>query len=178
VLHPDGGALKSMLAPFRLGIGGPMGTGRQYMSWIHLEDWVSLVGWLAAPQANLGDLENGGIAPDTINAVVSKASAQTQAAGDAPRFDLARQDPSVWNATAPVPVTNAEFGRTLGAVLNRPAMLPAPAFGLKLLLGEFANFLLTGARVIPAAAERAGFRFRYRELEPALRSLLQDQGDR
>ena len=77
-----------------------------------------------------------------------------------------------------MPVTNAEFGRTLGAVLNRPAVLPAPAFGLKLLLGEFANFLLTGARVIPAAAERAGFRFRYRELEPALRSLLQDQGDR
>ena len=84
----------------------------------------------------------------------------------------------MWNATAPAPVTNAEFGRTLGAVLNRPAVLPAPAFGLKLLLGEFANFLLTGARVIPAAAERAGFRFRYRELEPALRSLLQDQGDR
>ena len=76
------------------------------------------------------------------------------------------------------PVTNAEFGRTLGAVLSRPAVLPAPAFGLKLLLGEFANFLLTGARVIPAAAERAGFRFRYRELEPALRSLLQDQGGR
>jgi uncharacterized protein (TIGR01777 family) len=149
VLHPDGGALKSMLTPFRLGIGGPMGTGRQYMSWIHLEDWVSLVEWLA-----------------------------THASGGASSLEPARPNSSVWNATAPTPVTNAEFGRTLGAVLRRPAVLPAPAFGLKLLLGEFANFLLTGARVIPAAAERAGFRFRYRELEPALRSLLQDQGDR
>jgi uncharacterized protein (TIGR01777 family) len=183
VLHPDGGALKSMLTPFRLGIGGPMGTGQQYMSWIHLEDWVSLVGWLAASQVNLGDsLENGATGghaqPNTVNAVVNKASARTHAASAASNFDLARSNTSVWNATAPTPVTNAEFGRTLGAVLGRPAVLPAPAFGLKLLLGEFANFLLTGARVIPAAAERAGFRFRYRELEPALRSLLQDQGVR
>ncbi len=146
VLHPDGGALKSMLTPFRLGIGGPMGTGRQYMSWIHLEDWVSLIGWLAT-------------GPNATN----------NAAG----LDSARSTTSVWNGTAPTPVTNAEFSRTLGAVLNRPAVLPAPAFGLKLLLGEFANFLLTGARVLPAAAEREGFRFRFKTLEPALRSLLQ-----
>ncbi len=136
VLHPDGGALKSMLTPFRLGIGGPMGTGRQYMSWIHLEDWVSLVGWLAASQVNLGDsLENGATGghapPNTMNAVVSKASARTHAASAAPSFDLARSNTSVWNATAPTPVTNAEFGRTLGAVLSRPAVLPAPAFGLE-----------------------------------------------
>jgi uncharacterized protein (TIGR01777 family) len=137
VLHPEGGALKSMLTPFRLGVGGPMGTGRQYMSWIHLEDWVSLVGWLAMSGIN-----------------------------------RARSHTSVWNGTAPTPVTNAEFSRTLGAVLNRPAVLPAPAFGLELLLGEFATFLLTGARVVPAAAEREGFRFRYQTLEPALRSLL------
>ena len=150
VLHPDGGALKSMLTPFRLGIGGPMGTGRQYMSWIHLEDWVSLIGWVAS---SLPTVRSGG-APTAVGP------------GTTP------PNTSAWNGTAPEPVTNAEFARVLAGVLGRPAVIPAPAFGLKLLLGEFANFLLTGARVLPAAAERAGFRFRYRELEPALRSLL------
>jgi uncharacterized protein len=149
VLHPEGGALKSMLLPFRLGIGGPMGSGRQYMSWIHIEDWVALIGWLATSRPP------------------APAGSQPMAASAA-----AAPNTSVWNATAPTPVTNAEFSRTLGAVLSRPAVLPAPAFGLKLLLGEFADFLLTGARVLPAAAEGAGFRFRYNTLEPALRSLL------
>jgi uncharacterized protein (TIGR01777 family) len=150
VLHPDGGALKSMLTPFRLGVGGPMGTGRQYMSWIHLEDWVALIGWLALSRPQ-----------------VSGAHGRTE-----PGAGHARPSTSVWNATAPNPVTNAEFARVLAAVLRRPAVIPAPAFGLKLLLGEFADFLLTGARVLPAAAEQAGFRFRYGQLEPALRSLL------
>ena len=150
VLHPDGGALKSMLTPFRLGVGGPMGTGRQYMSWVHLEDWVALIGWLATSRPAVP----AGTAPTAVGP------------GTAP------PNTSVWNATAPGPVTNAEFARVLAGVLGRPAVIPAPAFGLKLLLGEFANFLLTGARVLPAAAERAGFRFRYRELEAALRSLL------
>jgi uncharacterized protein len=150
VLHPDGGALKSMLPPFRLGIGGPMGTGRQYMSWIHLDDWVALIGWLATSL------------PAVTSPSVDDGTTATGAAANT----------SVWNGTAPSPVTNAEFARVLGAVLRRPAVIPAPAFGLKLLLGEFAHFLLTGARVLPAAAERAGFRFRYGELEPALQSLL------
>ena len=182
VLHPDGGALKSMLTPFRLGIGGPMGTGRQYMSWIHLEDWVSLDRVAGHVQANPGDaLETEASRPratDARNTAVSQPAREPTRQAPRRALDLARPNTSVWNGTAPTPVTNAEFSRTLGAVLNRPAVLPAPAFGLKLLLGEFANFLLTGARVIPAAAERAGFRFRYRELEPALRSLLQDQGGR
>ena len=178
VLHPDGGALKSMLTPFRLGIGGPMGTGRQYMSWIHLEDWVSLVGWLATSRANPHQaLATGGTAspawPNPMNTAVGQAGAQANPANAAARLDHPPRNASVWNATAPTPVTNAEFSRTLGAVLNRPALLPAPAFGLTLLLGEFATFLLTGARVLPAAAERAGFHFRYQTLEPALRSLLQ-----
>jgi uncharacterized protein (TIGR01777 family) len=144
VLHPDGGALKTMLLPFRLGIGGPLGSGRQYWSWIHLDDWVALVAWLAASPA-------------------STASDNRQ--------DL-RQQVTIWNATAPVPVTNAEFSRVLGRVLRRPAFLPAPAFALRLALGEFSQFLTTGARVIPAHAERAGFRFRFPELEPALHHLL------
>ena len=143
VLHPQGGALASMLLPFRLGVGGPMGTGRQYMPWIHLDDWVGLVEWVVA----------------------SRRTTPTAAA--------AHDDTvAVWNATAPKPVTNADFARGLGRVLRRPAFIPAPAFALRLLLGEFATFLLTGARVLPARAEREGFPFRYPELEPALRSLL------
>jgi uncharacterized protein (TIGR01777 family) len=148
VLHPGGGALKSMLPPFRLGLGGPMGTGRQYMSWIHLDDWVALIVWLAT---------SGLAGPGTPPRARSNGS---------------RANISIWNATAPAPVPNAEFGYALGRVLGRPAVVPVPAFALKLLLGEFANFLLTGARVLPAAADRAGFRFRFPELEPALQELL------
>ena len=76
-----------------------------------------------------------------------------------------------FNASAPAPVTNREFTRTLGRVLRRPAVFNAPAFVLKIGLGELADMLLTGQRVLPAAAEQHGFRFTYRELEPALRSL-------
>lgn len=139
VLHPQGGALVPMLLPFRLGLGGPMGSGRQFMSWIHLDDWLSLVTWIAGR-----DLANG-----TVGA---------------------------WNATAPAPVTNADFARTLGRVLRRPAILPVPGFALHLVLGEFAEFLLTGARVLPEAAERAGFRFAFPDLEMALRHLLAGNG--
>lgn len=147
VLHPDGGALASMLTPFRLGLGGPMGSGRQYMSWIHLEDWLRLVAWLC---------DDG----------PSKATAAARVP------TLASPAVTVWNACAPEPVTNADFGRTLGRVLRRPAVLPAPGFALRLLLGEFATFLLTGARVVPAAAQDAGFAFAFSRLEPALRDLL------
>ena len=144
VLHPDGGALRAMLLPFRLGVGGPLGNGRQYWAWIHLDDWVALVAWLAA-SPTVTTSGNGRGLHDQV---------------------------TIWNATAPVPVTNAAFSRALGRVLRRPAFLPAPAFALRIALGEFSQFLITGARVIPAHAERAGFRFRFPEIEPALRDLL------
>jgi len=76
-----------------------------------------------------------------------------------------------FNASAPTPVTNRDFTRTLGRVLRRPAVFQAPAFVLRMAIGELSSMLLTGQRVIPAAAEEMGFRFTYRELEPALRSL-------
>jgi len=76
------------------------------------------------------------------------------------------------NASAPVPVTNRDFTRTLGRVLTRPAILHAPAFALHAVLGEMATMLTMGQRAVPAYAERLGFRFTYRTLEPALRSLL------
>jgi uncharacterized protein (TIGR01777 family) len=120
VLGADGGALKKMLLPFRLGVGGPMGSGRQWMSWIAREDIVALIRWLADNDSARG----------------------------------------AFNGTAPFPVTNAEFARLLGAPLRRPAFLPAPAFALKLLLGEMADVLLTGQRVVPKRALIRGFKFR------------------
>lgn len=142
VLHPGGGALKTMLLPFRLGLGGPLGSGRQYWSWIHLADWVALLQWLIATR------------PVPHNASGTPAA-------------------TPFNATAPVPVTNAEFSRALGRVLHRPALLPAPEFALRIVVGEFAMFLTTGARVLPARTQREGFRFRFERVEDALRDLLQ-----
>jgi uncharacterized protein (TIGR01777 family) len=133
VLATDGGALERMLLPFRLGVGGPMGSGRQYMAWIHREDWLAMMQWL-----------------------LSRPAAQ-----------------GIYNAAAPNPVTNAEFTRALGAALRRPAVLPAPAFALRLALGEMADpLLLASQRVVPARALEQGFTFRHPTLGPALADVL------
>jgi uncharacterized protein (TIGR01777 family) len=125
------GALAKMLLPFKLGLGATLGSGEQYMPWIHVDDWTRLVETLIKDDRASG----------------------------------------AFNATAPEPVTNRVFTRTLGRVLNRPALFVAPAFVLRTALGELASALLTGQRVLPACAEQLGFRFSYRSLEPALRSL-------
>jgi uncharacterized protein len=133
VLGPGGGALAKMLTPFKLGLGSPLGSGQQYMPWIHLDDLVELMLFVAG-----------------------------HATLDEPL-----------NAAAPNPVTNREFTKTLARVLGRPAFLPpVPGFAMKLLVGEFAEVLLGSQRVVPQAAEAAGFRFRYPHLEPALRDVL------
>jgi uncharacterized protein (TIGR01777 family) len=132
VLHPDGGALGAMLRPFKLGVGGRLGSGRQYMPWIHLDDWVSLIVW-----------------------AITAAEAQ-----------------GAINGTAPTPLTNAAFTHALARALQRPAIVPAPGLALRVLLGEFAESLLTGQRAIPARAERLGFAFRFRELDQALLDLF------
>ena len=132
VLDNDGGALKQMLLPFRLGFGGPMGSGRQWMSWVARADLVAMIRWL---------IDNAG-------------------AG------------GVYNGTAPVPVTNAEFARTLAHALHRPALLRTPAFALKLLFGEMSDLLLTGQRVVPARAIAEGFAFRHPQLTTALAAIL------
>jgi len=129
VLGRGGGALAQMLLPFRLGVGGRLGTGKQWMSWIALDDLVSLIDFL--------------IATPTIRGPV--------------------------NAVAPNPVTNAVFTRELAAALNRPAVLPVPAFALKMLFGEMSQILLGGQRVIPQTALRTGFQFRFTEVGEALR---------
>jgi len=137
VQSAEGGALKTMLPLFRLGLGGRLGDGRQYVSWVSVDDTVGAIG-----------------------------------------FALARDDVSgALNVTAPEPVTQAEHARTLGHVLGRPAVLPAPAFAIRAVLGEFAGEVLTGARVLPERLSELGYVFRHRELEPALRDLLGRESD-
>jgi uncharacterized protein (TIGR01777 family) len=129
----SGGALARLLAPFRLGAGGRVGDGRQFMSWIALDDLIGAIHFAI--------------------------------------FDPSLHGPV--NAVAPAPVRNAEFTRTLGRVLRRPAALPLPAAAVRALLGEMGQeVLLAGARVRPAKLDGSGFRFLFPSLEAALRSEL------
>lgn len=132
VLGEGGGALSKMLLPFRLGVGGPLGSGRQWMPWIHRADLLSLL---------VATLEDS-------------------------RFE------GPVNAVAPFPVTMKEFAATLGRVLHRPALLPAPAFAIRAAMGEMASLVLDGQKVLPAKASALGFRFRFERLEAALGDLL------
>jgi uncharacterized protein (TIGR01777 family) len=133
VLDRDGGALPKMLPPFWVGAGGPVGSGRQYWSWIHRKDWIDLVRF---------------------------AIRTDQAAG-------------ALNATAPNPVTNADFARALGRSIGRPSFMPTPGIALKLLLGEMAEaLLLSGQRVVPSRAERLGYTFAFPDLSGALRAIF------
>ena len=134
VLDRDGGALPRMRLPFRLFAGGPIGSGRQYVSWITRLDWLALVRWAIET-------------PEVTGPV---------------------------NATAPVPVTNTEFSRALGRALGRPSWLPAPAFMLRLMLGEMADALLIGGqRVVPKRALELGFEFRCPEIDRAFRAIFE-----
>ena len=132
VLSTKGGALPRMMLPFRFFVGGPLGSGRQWFPWIHMEDEVGAIRFLLEhPHAK-----------------------------------------GVFNLSAPAPVRNAEFGRALGKAMGRPALLPLPAFALRLLFGEMATALLDGQRAMPQALSELGYRFRHPAVEPALRDLI------
>lgn len=133
VLGRDEGAYAKLRRLFRTGLGGKLGSGRQWMPWIHIDDLRAAI----------------------VHAVLS------------PTLQGAV------NGTAPEPETNAAFTRKLAASLHRPAFLPAPAFGLKLMLGEFGGALLAGQRAVPAALEADGFAFRHRTLDSALTDLAE-----
>ena len=134
VLGKKGGALKKMLPAFKLGLGGVMGSGRQWMSWVHMNDLVGVI---------LHVINN----KDIKGAI---------------------------NGTAPNPITNKVFTSTLASVLKRPAFLPVPGFVLKLMLGQMADeLLLSGQRVMPRKILDAGYIFQYKELENALREVVQ-----
>lgn len=133
VLAKTGGALQAMLPPFRLGVGGPVGNGRQYWSWITLDDVIG---------AFLFALTN-----DELRGPV--------------------------NAVAPQSVRNSEFVRELGRAINRPTILPLPAFVVRTLFGEMGDaLLLASARVQPAKLGAASYRFLHPDLPEALRSIL------
>lgn len=132
VIGQGGGAMEKMLPPFRLGLGGRIGSGNQWMSWIHLQDLVGMIGFLIRQQDCRG----------------------------------------VFNGTAPQPVTNREFTRALGRAVHRPAVIPVPAFGLRLALGEFAEFLTASQRVLPQAMQQAGFEFRFPSIDAALADVV------
>lgn len=152
VLSRDGGPLKEMLLPFRLGLGGRIGTGGQWWSWIHLEDWVA-----AAHHILQNPLAN------------QETTVKRRASPPGPR--LALNGPV--NMVSPNPVTNAEFTRALAKVLKRPAILPAPAFAVRLALGELADeALLASARVEPMKLLESGFQFKFPDLRSALENLL------
>jgi len=134
VLSADGGVLKRMLFPFKAGLGGRIGTGKQWMSWISIVDHVGAI-----------------------------------------RHVLDHEDVSgPVNSTAPTPVTNAEYTKTLGTVVRRPTAIPTPITPLKVLYGMelVHSLLLTGQRVLPKCLLDTGYRFEHPELEPALRALL------
>jgi uncharacterized protein (TIGR01777 family) len=132
VLGPDGGVLGQMAPLFKFFLGGPVGSGAQWFSWIHRLD-------------------------------------------HARAFLFLKDHPEIHgpvNFTAPQPVRNRELVRALGRVLRRPSFLPAPAFMLRLILGEFAQVVLTGQKVLPQKLLATGFNFAFPTIDEALENLL------
>ncbi len=132
VLEADGGALPQMAMPFKFFLGGPIGSGRQWFSWIHRDDIIGIIKFA---------IEN-----ESVSGPV--------------------------NLTAPNPVTNKEFSRALGKVLHRPSFVAVPGFVIQLTLGELGAVLLTGQRVLPEKALKAGYRFKYSDVSEALGAIF------
>lgn len=132
VLSPEDGALSKMLPIFRMGLGGKLSSGKQWMNWIALADVVHAI-----------------------------------------KFLMAQPENGPFNLVAPHPITNADFTQTLGRVLHRPAVVPVPAFALRLALGEIADeALLASTRALPERLLKTDFRFEFPALEGALRAML------
>jgi uncharacterized protein len=133
ILARQGGALAKMLTPFKLGVGGRLGSGKQWMSWVTLEDVVAI-----------------------LRFAIDNASVR-----------------GAINVVSPQPLQNIEFTKILAKAVHRPALFPAPAFALRLALGEMANaLLLSSQRVLPQALERLGYRFLQADLTSALAAML------
>ena len=133
VLSPRGGAVAKLLTPFRMGAGGRIGDGRQWMSTIALDDTVGALQWMIFTESLSGPV----------------------------------------NLTGPEPIRNGDFAHALGHALHRPSITAVPEFALKLMFGEMAQeTLLTSQRVIPRRLLDAGFRFRFPDVEEALRHEL------
>jgi uncharacterized protein len=131
VLERNDSALAKMIPPFKAFVGGPIGSGRQWFPWIHIDDEVGLILWAL---------------DGTVRGPV--------------------------DAVSPAPVRMKEFARALGRALGRPAVLPVPAFALRLAMGEMAEVLLGGQRALPRKALEGGYRFRFEDVDLALRDVL------
>lgn len=129
-LGKDGGALEKVLPPFRMGIGGRVASGKQWASWIHIDDVVGI--YL--------------MAIDGVNGVL--------------------------NASAPNPVTNAEFTKVLARLVHRPAFFSVPGAAIAAILGEGSYIVTEGQRVLPQRTQAAGYKFKYETVEPALASIV------
>jgi uncharacterized protein len=132
VLSSTGGILSRMLLPFTYFVGGPLGGGRQWYSWIHMQDEVEAIRFLLENESTIG----------------------------------------AYNLTAPHPLTNADLGRAIARCLKRPYWMPAPAFALKLALGEMSTLVLDGQKVLPKKLLAAGYPFHFQDAEDALRQLV------
>jgi uncharacterized protein (TIGR01777 family) len=134
VLGKNGGALGQMIPLFKFFLGGPLGSGKQWFSWVHMKDLAEAFGFL--------------LQHPEINGAV--------------------------NLCSPQPVRNIDLGKAIGRVLHRPSLMPAPGFMIKLILGEFGSVLLEGQRVIPRRLLDAGFKFKYADIEEALKNIILD----
>jgi uncharacterized protein len=132
VLAREGGALPQMMLPFYVYAGGKMGSGKQWMSWVALEDVVEILRFVLTNEAARGAI----------------------------------------NVVAPEPLRNAEFTRVLAGAMHRFAILPAPAFALRLALGEMADALLGSQRAVPQRLRQLGYSFRHAEPTSALAAIL------
>lgn len=130
VLGEEGGALSKMMLPFKMGAGGVVGSGKQIMSWVHVDDLVNLYIW-----------------------------------------SLTQEVDGVINATAPRPVSNKVFTKTLGKVLKRPTIFPLPGFVAEVVFGDMATILIEGQKVLPRKAMKNGFNFTYDTVEKAFKEI-------
>ena len=149
VIHPTGGMLSKLLIPFKMGVGGQLGNGQQIMSWISCDDWVAAVIFIIEQHLNDSTYQ---VNEDTQNA----------------RHTESNKDVKIYNLTAPNPVTNHIFTKTLGAWLHRPTFFTLPEFLLKLMFGEMSTLLIDGQKVLPKALLDAGFEFKHQTLKEAL----------
>jgi len=146
ILAKQGGALPKMVTPFRIGVGGRLGSGKQWMSWIALDDVIGILKLCLERTPIQGAVQFAPISGPL-------------------------------NVVSPEPVTNAEFTKELARALHRPAIFPAPSFGLQLALGrEMADaLLLASQRVVPKKLDQIGYTFRFSALSSALSAILQEK---
>lgn len=156
VIHPEGGMLGKLLTPFKMGVGGQLGDGKQIMSWISREDWVGAAIFII--EKHIGERSN---------------IQQTRPSNnDDNTLKTANNTPAVvYNLTAPNPVTNHTFTKELGAWLHRPTFFTLPEFLLKLMFGEMSTLLIDGQKVLPQALQDAGYTFK----QPILKQALEQQ---